>query len=58
MATHPIVMRGQDEFLKTKEPLVSHMEVAPYNLKDIPLIWVWAHEGKAGYTKLFNTVEV
>jgi len=30
----------------------------PYCLDDVPLIWIWAHEGKAPYTELFNTVEI
>ncbi len=57
MSLHPIVQR-HDEFLATKEPLVSYMQVEPYNLKRIPLIWIWAKEGKKPYNKLFNTVEV
>lgn len=57
MATHPITQR-KDEFLASKEPLVSHMEVEPYNLERTPLIWVWASEGKEPYTRLYNTVEV
>lgn len=57
METHPIVCRV-DEFLKTAEPLVSHMEVAPYNLDKIPLIWIFAVEGKEPFTTFFNTVDI
>ena len=53
----------EDEFLKSKEPLVSHMEAAPYNLEHIPLIWAYALEADKGvpnmkgYNKLFNMVD-
>jgi len=57
MAAHPIVQR-KDEFLTSKEPLMSHMEVEPYNLDYVPLIWIFAKEGKRGYDRLFNLVEV
>ena len=59
----PLALR-EDEFLKSQEPLVSHMEVAPYNLEHIPLIWIHAVEAARGvpalkgYDKLFNTVDV
>jgi len=57
MAQHPIVQR-KDVFLSSKEPLVSHLEVEPYNLERMPLIWVWAKENKEPFTRLFNVVEV
>ena len=57
MATHPIVQR-KDEFLAGSEPLLSHMEAEPYSLKHVPLIWIFAREGKQGYDRLFNLVEV
>ena len=59
----PLALR-EDEFLKSQEPLVSHMEVAPYNLEHIPLNWIHAVEAARGvpalkgYDKLFNTVDV
>lgn len=57
MEQHPFVLR-KDEFLAAAEPLVSHMEVAPYNLDRIPLVWIYAVEGKAQYDKFFNIVDI
>jgi hypothetical protein len=57
MATHPMVQR-KDKFLASKEPLVSHMEVEPYSLKHIPIIWIYAVEGKDPYDKFYQTADV
>lgn len=55
MANHEIVQR-RDNFLSDKN-LSHYTEAEPYNLSQIPLIWIWAHEGKEPYTKFFNTVD-
>lgn len=52
---HPMLERD-DKFLADKK-LINFNEVAPYNLKHIPLIWIFAEEGKPGYDKLFNLVD-
>tara|TARA_R110000822_G_scaffold83591_26_gene196805 strand:+ start:339 stop:1388 length:1050 start_codon:yes stop_codon:yes gene_type:complete len=58
MAQHPMVQR-KDQFLAGKE--LRHFDgpdgAAPYNLKHVPLIWIFAEEGKQGYDKLFNLVD-
>ena len=58
MAQHPMVQR-KDQFLADKE--LRHFDgpdgAAPYNLKHVPLIWIFAEEGKQGYDKLFNLVD-
>jgi hypothetical protein len=53
---HPI-LKHEDDFLKDKQlsPYFSH---EPYNLERVPLIWVWASEGKEPYNRLYNTVDV
>jgi glycosyltransferase involved in cell wall biosynthesis len=63
---HPLIMEGhsvtkhRDSFLARKD--LAYFDgpdgVEPYNLKDIPLIWIFAKEKKQGYDKFFNTVEV
>lgn len=67
MENHPMVTRKdkflsdldvEDSFGSLVEGFTNYTKVAPYNLKHIPLIWIFAEEGKAGYDKLFNTVEV
>lgn len=40
------------------EPLAHYTQTEPYSLENVPLIWVWANEGRAGYDKLFNMVDV
>ena len=54
---HPM-LQHQDQFLADKD-LENSNKVAPYNLERIPLIWIFAEEGKPpGYDKLFNLVDV
>lgn len=65
---HPMVTHRDPEFLaaEQQDPEVgfsagefdSFLTAAPYSLDDIPLIWVWAAEGKEPYTQLYNTIEV
>lgn len=68
MANHPIVQR-KDEFLEGYDTagvtqdiaprvIANYKTVEPYNLSRVPLIWVWANEGREPFTRLFNTVEV
>lgn len=56
MANHPIVQR-KDAFLDAQEEIVNHELAEPYCLTHVPLIWIFAKEGKQGYDKLFNLVD-
>ena len=51
------VMLTEDEDVKPV-PLEHYATATPYSLDNIPLIWVYAEEGKQGYDRLYNTVEV
>lgn len=55
MTDHPIVQQ-RDIDLSQKESQ-HYLEVEPYNLEHVPLIWIYAHEQKRGYDKFFNIVE-
>jgi len=57
MANHEIVNK-RDSFLSSQNNLAHYLDAEPYNMSKIPLIWVWASEGKEPYTKIYNTVEV
>lgn len=52
---HPMLKRV-DSFLMDKE-LQNFDQVAPYNLEHVPLVWVYADEGKPGYDSLYNLVD-
>tara|TARA_S200002703_G_scaffold64721_2_gene55983 strand:+ start:1089 stop:2132 length:1044 start_codon:yes stop_codon:yes gene_type:complete len=56
MANHPIVQR-KDAFLEAQEEITNYELAQPYCLTHIPLIWIFAKEGKQGYDKLFNLVD-
>lgn len=56
MASHRFVLR-KDSFLADKE-LANYKSVPPYNLETVPLIWIWAHEGKSGFENVYNIVDV
>lgn len=56
MANHPIIQR-KDTFLDAQEEIVNHELAQPYCLTHVPLIWIFAQEGKQGYDKLFNLVD-
>ena len=55
MASHPITQQ-RSKFLSDKE-LVNFADAEPYNLEHVPLIWIFAKEGKRGYDKLYNLVD-
>jgi hypothetical protein len=57
IANHPMVQR-KDAFLDAQEELENYELVEPYNLEDVQVIWIWAKEGKQGYDKLFNLIDI
>lgn len=57
MANHPMVLR-KDRFLDAEEDLMHYELAAPYNLDRIPLIWIYAVEGRQSFDRFFNTVGV
>jgi hypothetical protein len=58
LRNHPMV-RDHDDYLQDQVLELAHYkEVVPYSLNKVPLIWVWANEGKQPYNKLFNVVEL
>jgi len=65
---HPPIMKGhpiatlRNQFLDQIDiaEQIQHFTTAePYNLKRVPLIWIWAKErANEGYDKLFNTIGI
>ena len=41
----------------TPTPLVNYKTIEPYSLEHVPLIWIYAQEGRQGFDKLFNLVD-
>jgi hypothetical protein len=39
-------------------PLANYKDVAPYSLKHVPLIWIYAVEGKQPYDSFYQTADV
>jgi len=57
MKDHEILKR-KDAFLDAQEEIVNFSIIRPYCLTHVPLIWVFAEEGKQGYDKLYNMVDM
>ncbi|MHA2063133.1 MAG: hypothetical protein ACXABY_02010 [Candidatus Thorarchaeota archaeon] len=62
MQDHPIVQHRDEGFenVDGDEQAVfdNYKTVEPYSLEYVPLIWIYAQEGKQGFDKLFNLVDV
>jgi hypothetical protein len=56
LSKHSMIMRRAEGV--NWDDLADYKEVEPYCLDKIPLIWIWAKEGREPYTRLFNIIDV
>jgi len=58
MANHPITQRRDSFLADHQEEIEDYALAQPYSLEYVPLIWIYAQEGRQGFDKLFNLVDV